>query len=151
MIERKITYDGRVVEYPCQLIEKKENEMILFHRIEEPFTMHTSTRTMTIEPGDYTTAHYWTDRPYNVYIWKDAHDTFKGAYFNIVKKTLFTKRAVTFYDLIIDILVFPDGEVAILDRDELPTDCEHFEDGFVQEAVHRLLKEYKEVLKRMIE
>ncbi|WP_078382812.1 DUF402 domain-containing protein [Sutcliffiella halmapala] len=136
--ERKIRYDSSVVEHHCVLVEKQSEQMVLFHRIETPFTMTTNKDELTVTKGCYTIAYYWKDHPYNLYIWRDSNGNYLGAYFNIVKNTSFTDQYVVFEDLIIDILVFPNGDYVILDEEELVEPLERFEGGEVQEILHRL-------------
>ncbi|MCY7677071.1 DUF402 domain-containing protein, partial [Bacillus safensis] len=71
VIERKIKYDQKVVEHTCQLLDTKEQQVVLFHKIEDPFTMRAGDGFLTIPKGSYTTAYYWKDRPYNIYFWRD--------------------------------------------------------------------------------
>lgn len=55
-----------------------------------------------------------------------------------MKNTLIGVDSVSFEDLILDILVFPDGEYYILDEDELPVSIECFEEGKVKSALNML-------------
>ena len=45
---------------------------------------------------------------------------------------------VSFEDLIIDIMVLPNGEYFILDEDELPEPLGNFEGGYVKKALYGL-------------
>ena len=58
VIERKIKYDDQVVEHTCQLLDAQEQQVVLFHKIQEPFTMVAGDGTVTIPKGSYTTAYY---------------------------------------------------------------------------------------------
>ncbi|QEO60827.1 DUF402 domain-containing protein [Bacillus altitudinis] len=137
VIERKIKYDDQVVEHMCQLLDAQEQQVVLFHKIQEPFTMVAGDGTVTIPKGSYTTAYYWTDRPYNVYFWRDDQGNELGSYVNIVRHTWFEERAVVFEDLLIDLLVLPNGDFFVLDEDELPESLASFEHG----SVHRALRD----------
>jgi hypothetical protein len=57
---------------------------------------------------------------------------------------------VSFKDLILDIMVLSNGEFFILDEDELPEPLEHFEDGYVVEALHIVLNTIQELLPTII-
>ena len=140
MIERKIRYDQTIVEHDCILLETKKERHVLFHKIETPFSMTASERELTIRKGSYTLAFYWEKCPYNVYIWRDEHGKYLGAYFNIVKNTYITEQVLSFEDLIIDVLVFPDGRYFVLDEDELPKPLAEFEKGDVQASLNSLLE-----------
>ncbi|MCU4771499.1 DUF402 domain-containing protein [Bacillus toyonensis] len=148
--ERKIRYDSTIVDYDCLLLKKQSESIVLFHEVQYSFTMTAHDTKLTIQKGSYTIAYYWEDRPYNLYVWRDKEGNYVGAYFNIVKNTQITEEVVSFEDLIIDIMVLPNGEYFILDEDELPEPIEKFEDGFVKEALHTLTDTIQELLPKII-
>jgi len=138
IIERKICYDTTVVEHSCTLLKAQNQYFVLFHKIIDTFTMIANQTKLTIPKGSYTIAYYWEDRPYNLYIWRDNEGNYLGSYFNIVKNTYKTDKFVSFEDLVIDIMVLPNGDYFILDEDELPEPLDHFENGAVQQALNSL-------------
>lgn len=138
IIERKIRYDSVVVEYNCKLLKVQNQNVVLFHIIQESFTMIADQIKLTIPKGSYSVAYYWKDRPYNLYIWRDNKGKYLGSYFNIVKNTYMTDKLVSFEDLIIDIMVLPNGEYFILDEDELPETLDRFENGSVLQTLKLL-------------
>lgn len=138
IIERKIKYNSEVVDYRCKLLELTGKSIKLFHVVETPFTMIAGNAELTIPEGSYTVAYYWEDRPYNLYYWRNHDGEYLGAYFNLVKNTKISSDIVSFQDLIVDILVFPNGEYYILDEDELPISLDLFEGGAVQSAINVL-------------
>lgn len=150
IIERKIRYDSTIVEHTCLLFEKKLKSIVLFHEVQYLFTMTAHDTSLIIPKGSYTIAYYWEDRPYNLYIWRDKDGRYLGSYFNIVKNTQVTNEVVSFEDLIIDIMVLPNGEYFMLDEDELPEPIESFEDGYVNEALHVLKDIIQKSLPQMI-
>jgi predicted RNA-binding protein associated with RNAse of E/G family len=138
IIERKIRYDSVVVEYNCMLLKAQNQSTVLFHIIQESFTMIANQTKLTIPKGSYTIAYYWKDRPYNLYIWRDYKGKYLGSYFNIVKNTYMTDKLVSFEDLIIDVMVLPNGDYLILDEDELPVSLDRFENGSVLQTLNVL-------------
>ncbi|KLA31501.1 DUF402 domain-containing protein [Bacillus cereus] len=150
IIERKIRYDGTTVDHACLLIEAQRGKIVLFHEVQYLFTMTAHDTSLTIPKGSYTIAYYWEDRPYNLYIWRDKDGRYLGSYFNIVKNTQITNEVVSFEDLIIDIMVLPNGEYFMLDEDELPEPIESFEDDYVNEALHVLKDIIQKSLPQMI-
>lgn len=138
IIERKIRYDSVVVEHCCKLLKAENKNVVLFHAIQNSFTMIASQIKLSIPKGSYTIGYYWKDCPYNLYIWRDKKGKYLGSYFNIVKNTYMTDELVSFEDLIIDIMVLPNGEYFILDEDELPEPLDQFEDGTVIQALTSL-------------
>ncbi|MBP3041203.1 DUF402 domain-containing protein [Bacillaceae bacterium Marseille-Q3522] len=151
MIERKIRYDTSIVEHTCMLLKKHQQTLILFHKIQKSFSMTAGRTELTIPEGSYTIAYYWTDKPYNLYIWRSNKGVYLGAYFNIVKNTYVTDKLVCFEDLIIDLLVLPDGRYYVLDKHELPEPLAQFEGGSVQKVLHVLMDDLDWFLPNLIE
>ncbi|WP_353853905.1 DUF402 domain-containing protein [Bacillus sp. Bos-x628] len=149
VIERKIRYDAGVVEYTCQFLDSQEQQLVLFHKIEDTFSMIAGQNKLTIPKGSYTTAYYWEDRPYNLYFWRDHQGNYLGSYFNIVKNTCIQEQMVIFEDLMIDLLVFPNGDYFILDEDELPEALECFENGSVYNALYVLIDSLESILSQV--
>ncbi|MGM0854904.1 MAG: DUF402 domain-containing protein [Bacillota bacterium] len=150
IIERKIGYDGRVVEHHCRLLKAGVEDVVLFHKIEDAFTMTTNQSSLTIPEGSYTLAYYWKDRAYNVYIWRGHRGEYLGSYFNIVRNTNINNEVVSFEDLIIDVLVFADGKASVLDEEELPVSMEEFENGYVLEELQILVDSLGSFLPKLI-
>jgi protein associated with RNAse G/E len=151
IIERKIRYDSLVVEHNCLLLKAQNHHVVLFHEIMDSFTMKAGPIKLTIPIGSYTIAYYWKDRPYNLYIWRDIEGNYLGSYFNIVKNTYMADKLLSFEDLIIDIMVLPDGSHFILDEEELPVPLEQFESGSVKQALNSLLDSIDISLSQIIE
>jgi predicted RNA-binding protein associated with RNAse of E/G family len=76
---------------------------------------------IVLRPGQITIAHYWIDRPYNVYHWLDGSRTI-AYYCNIATDTAIDADMVSYTDLVIDVLLRPTGETIVLDEEELPPD-----------------------------
>lgn len=150
IIERKIRYDSKIVEYKCHLLSAQNDCVVLFHLINKPFTMKGNDFQLDIPVGSYTIAYYWLERPYNLYFWRDQAGDYLGSYFNIVKNTKFEEGIVTFEDLIIDVLALPNGEHFLLDEDELPEPLETFENGLAKQGLDTLLTSIDEVLTKTI-
>lgn len=150
IIERKIRYDSVVVKYDCKLLKALNKNVVLFHAIQDSFTMIAGQTKLFIPKGSYTIGHYWKDRPYNLYIWRDKQGNYLGSYFNIVKNTYMTEKLVSFEDLIIDIMVLPNGEYFILDEDELPEPLVRFENGSVLQALNSLTDSIDNLLPQIL-
>lgn len=71
-----------------------------------------------LRPGMRTYAHYWIDRPYNVYHWLEGGRTV-GYYVNAGVCERIDRDAIVWTDYAIDVLATPDGEVRVLDEEEL--------------------------------
>jgi len=109
-------YDGRI-------LERGQNWLLLeafFNRQDTPF------HGITLARGDRFLETYYSDRWYNIF---EIHDRLsgdlKGWYCNVTKPALFEDTQVSYIDLALDLLVFPDQTQLVLDEDEfaqLPID-----------------------------
>ena len=72
--------------------------------------------------GSFTLGYFWQDRPYNVYHWLDPDERTLAYYANIADRTAITTTTIAWRDLVVDVLVRPNGAVEVLDEDELPAD-----------------------------
>ncbi len=118
ILEAKLRYDGRRQEFPCRLIEQGDEALIVLHVADRTFHV----ADLVIPPGTVTFGHFWARRPFNAYHWMSDDGATLGCYFNIADRTTWTPNAVSWRDLIVDVLLRTDGRVDILDRDELPGD-----------------------------
>ena len=74
---------------------------------------------MPLRRGDRFLETYFTDRWYNIYeIHAREDDTLRGWYCNIGKPAQLDGDRLSYVDLALDLLVFPDGRQVVLDEDE---------------------------------
>lgn len=74
---------------------------------------------VTFNPGDRFVEHYYADRWYNIFEVYDANDgRFKCWYCNITRPARITGGSVASDDLALDLLIKPEGQAILLDRDE---------------------------------
>ena len=74
---------------------------------------------MPLRRGDRFLETYFTDRWYNIYeIHAREDDTLRGWYCNIGKPAQPDGDRLSYVDLALDLLVFPDGRQVVLDEDE---------------------------------
>ncbi len=120
IIERKTRLDGSVVEFACAILALEPGRRaVLRYDIDREWRV--ADGRIVVPKGAVTAAHYWIDRPYNVYHWLDGARTL-GHYFNAGLTDEITAERVSWRDLVVDVLVAPDGTFEILDEDELPAD-----------------------------
>ena len=72
--------------------------------------------------GSFTLGYFWQDRPYNVYHWLGPDERTLAYYANVADRTAISTTEIAWRDLVLDVLVRPNGEVEVLDEDELPDD-----------------------------
>lgn len=149
MIERKIRYDSSIVEYRCKLLHLDQMKITLLHKVEKSFVMSKNNHRLKIPVGAYTFAYYWLDQPYNLYFWREPSGKYLGSYFNIVRKNDIQNNLVLFEDLIIDLVVKPDGTSYILDQEELPLPLQTFENGYVDDALKMLLERKDSIIEEV--
>jgi predicted RNA-binding protein associated with RNAse of E/G family len=151
MIERKIRYDGSIAEYRCQVLSRHSDRVVLTYVLPDPVILGRDAVIVNLPAGSRTYAWYWTDRPYNVYIWQGSGGNYLGAYFNIVRNTRISDQVVSYEDLIVDLLVTPEGKQCVLDRDELPESMEQFEQGYVNQTLKDLIVSAGHILAGLIQ
>lgn len=109
-------YNGRVLERHANWIRLEA----FFNRPDTPF------HGILLAQGDRFLETYYTDRWYNIYEIHDRlTDNLKGWYCNVTRPALFDEQQVSYVDLALDLLVFPDKTYLVLDEDEfavLPID-----------------------------
>jgi len=71
-----------------------------------------------IRQGTVSYEYYWLDRWYNVFRFCEPDGNLRNYYCNINMPPLFEGSVLDYVDLDIDIVVWPDGRVVILDEDE---------------------------------
>ena len=78
---------------------------------------------LVLRAGTVTIGHFWVDRPYNVYHWRDGERTI-ALYVSTADGTTIEDQLIAYTDLVVDVLVRPFGAIEILDEDELPPGLE---------------------------
>jgi protein associated with RNAse G/E len=115
-IEYKHTYFGSTTAFPCFLIERKEESLILGFKPEKPIQYIG----INFPVGSVSIGYYWTGRNYNVYHWKDPGGKTLLYYVNVSKDTKIGDDRIDWLDLIVDVAGKPGEEPRILDFEEVP-------------------------------
>ena len=69
--------------------------------------------------GDLMLERYYTDRWYNIFeVHQGETDQVKCWYINLSQPARFSTGSITWQDLALDLVVYPDGEYRLLDEDE---------------------------------
>ncbi|MDO8506580.1 MAG: DUF402 domain-containing protein [Candidatus Limnocylindria bacterium] len=118
--ERKTRLDGSVEEFACEpLVLESGRRAVLRYVSDREWTI--ADTEIRVRPGTVTIAHYWADRPYNVYHWLVDGRTL-AYYCNVVTDTTIASDLVAYTDLVIDVLLRTSFAATVLDEDELPAD-----------------------------
>ena len=109
-------YDGRLVSFQGSKVVLEA----LFNRPDTPF------HEILLKEGDRFLETFFTDRWYNIFEIHDRDsDKVKGWYCNIGHPAVLNDGVLSYIDLALDLLVYPDGRQLVLDEDEfevLPLD-----------------------------
>ncbi len=145
VIERKTRFDGSVQEFACQaLLMEPARRAVIRYDLDRDWHVGG----MVFPKGGYTAGHFWIDRPYNVYHWLHAGKTL-GYYFNVGLIDEITETTVAWRDLIIDVLVKPDGAIDILDEDEVPADLPAEHRRTIAQALEQIVTNPKRLVKEI--
>jgi len=102
--------------YTGRVLERHANGLVLeanFNRDDLPF------QEIILRRGDRFVETYYTDRWYNVFAIHDRDDGhLKGWYCNISHPAEIGDGVVSYIDLALDLLVYPDGRQLVLDENE---------------------------------
>ena len=134
-------YQGRIIKQDpsSRLVEA------FFNIDDRPF------HGITIRRDDRSIELYFSDRWYNIFEIHDREDDrLKAWYCNITKPADFGHGKITYVDLALDLLVYPDGEYITLDQDEF--DALNLEPMTSQKALNAL-ENLKEIIvnERLVE
>jgi uncharacterized protein len=113
----KLDLDGKETwRYSGQVLERSSQQILLeafFNRPDTPF------HGILLRQGDRFIETFFSDRWYNIFELRDKDDDhLKGWYCNIGCPADIQEEVVSYVDLALDLLVYPDGRQLVLDEDE---------------------------------
>ena len=120
--ERKVRLDGTGAEFRCAALLLEPGRRAILRYTSEQETRIRDTD-IVLPAGTVTIAHYWHDRPDNVYHWLVEGRTVAYSV-NVSDRTEIVQELVSYRDLVVDIVVRPSGALEILDEEELPADLD---------------------------
>jgi uncharacterized protein len=136
IVSKRNEYNQETWQYKACLIENKNDSILLeatFDR--EDITLHG----MLLAKGDRFIETYYCNRWYNIFeIHAREDDRLRGWYCNVGRPAEFDGHTLSYVDLALDLLVFPDGRQIILDEDEF--DKLEISDPVRQRALEALAK-----------
>ncbi len=102
-------YTGRVLAHGAGWVRLEA----FFNRADLPF------HGLVLRRGDRFVETFYNDRGYNIFeMHAREDDTLKGWYCNVARPAELGEAVVSYVDLALDLLVFPDGRQLVLDEDE---------------------------------
>lgn len=120
ILEVKRKLDGRVRRFRCEALAVAPGQAIV--RFRPPAAGGFRVAGADIPAGSVSYGLFWSDRPYNVYLWVDAAETTLAAYCNTAAETVIDAAGIAWLDLEADVMIVPDGPARVLDLDEVPAD-----------------------------
>jgi len=141
--ERKTRFDGSVQEFACQTLDLDPGKhAVLRYEFARDWTVNG----IHLPRGGMTAGHFWVDRPYNVYHWLDLQDRTLGFYFNVGHTDSVQADLLAWRDLIVDVIVTPDGGIEVLDEEELPPDLAPEHRGTIARALEQIMTNPKRLV-----
>lgn len=116
MVEVKERLDGGRQEFTCGLLARTAAGVVLLYETRRAWAVAPD---LTVPPGTRSVAYYWPDRPYNAYHWLTPAGATLGLYVNLSDRTRIATDRLCWRDLVVDLLVTPDGRCRVLDEEEL--------------------------------
>ncbi len=102
--------------YHGKLLLLQDNKLILEAYFDREDTIFHG---MPLRTGDRFIETYFTDRWYNIFeVHARENDHLRGWYCNIGRPIKLEGNTLSYVDLALDLLVFPDGSLFVLDEDE---------------------------------
>ena len=114
---RKLDSRGQLVfEYQATVLERRQSSI----QLEAHFNIPDYVASFhTFKKGDRFIEWFYSDRWYNIFEMYDVDDgLLKGWYCNITRPAEITATSISAEDLALDLMVYPDGRMLVLDEDE---------------------------------
>lgn len=143
ILEIKTSLDGTVQEFDCIVAARAQDHVVIRYRMVKDHNLHG----IPLHAGELTFGYFWFDRPYNLYHWVRTDGATAAWYFNIGSVTHFDGTVLRWRDDAIDILATPDGNVRVLDEDELPVDLDPALRAAIVAARDRVLNEVASLIR----
>jgi hypothetical protein len=119
-MEIKEKLSGARHEFPSALLYRGEREAVSLYILPKEGGLGG----VPLREGTRCLGFFWEDRPYNVYYAVDDAGALIVCYINLSDRTTITPETIAWRDLIVDVVITPDGVCRVLDEDELPADLD---------------------------
>jgi len=134
---------GKTRFFDCERLSFQNDCGILKYILKDPITVNNQ----ILPPDTITYGFYWQNRPYTLYRWFDPQGSHLGDYFNIADQVKLSPVQFEWRDLIVDIFISPQGGIAILDEDELPSELDTELARKIHQATNYILQNYTSILR----
>ena len=120
ILEVKVKLNGERHEFASTLLDHTLDEVVSLYILPRDGGLGG----VPLQGGTRSLGYFWPARPYNIYHAVDAAGQTLVVYINLSDRTVITAEAITWRDLIVDLVITPDGQCRVLDEDELPPDID---------------------------
>ena len=141
-LEIKHRLDGSIARFECLLLEMSDDEVVIVYELPRKGQVED----IVLPAGSLSFGYFWRRRHYNAYHWVTETGETLGTYFNVCDETKIGEDSVSWRDLIIDLLVTPDGHCRVLDMEELPQDLDEGLARLIEETEESLQGQYRSVV-----
>jgi len=116
ILEIKETLSGECRQFHCAAVDRGEGWLVVRYMVPDAFVLDG----VKIPKGALSFGYFWEDRPYNAYHFVEPTGTTLALYCNISESTCIREDVIHWRDLVVDVLILPDGRTRVLDVSELP-------------------------------
>lgn len=142
-----LAFDGTIRRsWQCKLIERND-PLLVFVGTFDRDVEHTDLG--LIKTGTISYEYYWLDRWHNIFRFHEADGSLRNYYCNINMLPTFVGGELSYIDLDIDLVVWPDMSYQVLDRDEFEHNAAKFNySEEIRRKVESTLAELIEIVER---
>lgn len=144
--EHKAVLVGAPKIFDCEAISLTDECAVVLYRL--PRTV--DVEGILMPEGTLSFGYFWINRYFNVYHFVTQGEGGRvktlGFYFNLSDSTRIVNQQIHWRDLIVDILVTPDGQCQVLDEEEIPPDLPPDLLQLIEEARAEVLACYQELI-----
>jgi len=140
----KVNHEGEeTFRYRGRLVYRDPDQLVA--RCPWPGDLTVDLGPFTIGPGDVFVEFYYATEWFNIFAIYDRVGRLKGWYCNVTRPAEMAEGCVRWHDLVLDLLVLPDGTSQVLDRDEWqeidPSEVLRFEAGAALERLQSWVRD----------
>lgn len=132
--------------WQCKLIEETDEFFVFFGKFESQINHK---QLGIIRPDTASYEYYWKNEYYNVFQFYEPDGEFRNFYCNLNLPPIFANNILNYVDMDIDILIWKDFSVEILDMDEYETNIQKY--GYPGEIQQKILQSLEDLLKKIKE
>jgi hypothetical protein len=119
--EIKNTLSGERQEFQCELLRASDGEVVVIYRMPRDRYLED----VFLPKNTISIGYFWQHKAFNAYHWIDDQRDTLALYFNICDNTRISVNLIEWRDLVVDVLITPDGRCRVLDEHELPDRLEN--------------------------